>query len=109
MLAAGVVPYYTGRPAFDYLGRSDPRIAALPPDLSGAVSWNGMYSVPGHNKYDLVYSIEQLQPTYTDTDFWGGQNLAAWVAAHYASVDYHGAHLTLERGAPEVKWDLIGP
>ncbi len=109
VLAAGVVPYYTGRPAFDYLGRSDPHIAALPPDLSGAVSWNGMYSVPGHNKYDLVYSIEQLQPTYTDTNFWGGQDLSAWISAHYVSVEYRGVGLLLKRGAPEVKWDLIGP
>ena len=109
VLAAGVVPYYTGREAFDYLGRSDPHIASLPPDLSGAVSWNGMYSVPGHNKYDLVYSIEQLQPTFTDTDRWGRENLSAWVSAHYVSVQYHGVGLLLKRGAPEVKWNLINP
>lgn len=109
VLAAGVVPYYTGRPAFDYLGRADPHIASLPPDLSGAVSWNGMFSVPGHNKYDLVYSIEQLRPTYTDTNFWGRQNLAAWVAEHYVFVSYHGALLPLRRGDPNVKWNLIAP
>jgi len=56
-----------------------------------------------------VYSIEQLQPTYTDTNQWGRQNLTVWVAEHYASVYYHGVPLTLKRGAPEVKWNLINP
>jgi hypothetical protein len=62
VLAAGVIPYYTGLRATDFLGRTDPYIAHLPADLSGAVAWNGMFSVPGH-KDDLRYSIEMLQPT----------------------------------------------
>jgi arabinofuranosyltransferase len=109
VLAAGVVPYYTGREAFDFLGRSDNYIARLAPDLSGAVAWNGMYSVPGHNKYDLTYSIEQLQPTYIDTSHWGRQDLTDWVSAHYEWVTYKGVSLWLKRGAPEVKWGLLAP
>ena len=60
VLAAGVIPYYTGLRATDFLGRTDKYIASLPADLSGAVGWNGMYSVPGHNKYDLAYSIQTV-------------------------------------------------
>ncbi len=50
---AGTVPYYSGRPAIDFLGKADPRIARLTPDLS-------RYR-PGHNKYDLEYSIKELR------------------------------------------------
>jgi len=52
---AGSIPYFTNRKAIDFLGKSDRYIAKLPPDLSGKISWNGMKSVPGHNKYDLKY------------------------------------------------------
>ena len=64
VIRAGTIPYYTGRIAVDYLGKNDPHIANLPPDLSGQISWNGMYSVSGHNKYDLEYSIKEQLPTY---------------------------------------------
>ena len=46
-------PYYVDRTAIDFLGKSDSHIAHLNADISGAVSWSGMRSVPGHNKYDL--------------------------------------------------------
>src|ERR671920_711697 len=32
---AGAIPYYTGRPAIDFLGKANPRIARLAPDPSG--------------------------------------------------------------------------
>ncbi|HEX8990987.1 MAG TPA: hypothetical protein VF784_04865 [Anaerolineales bacterium] len=109
LVGAGVIPYYTGRKGYDFLGRTDPHIAALPPDLSGDIAWSGMYSVPGHNKYDLTYSIEQLQPTYIETARWGSQDLTAWVNAHYATVEYDGLRIWLRKGAPEVKWNLLPP
>ncbi len=109
VLAAGVVPYYTGRVAYDYLGRSDTYVASREPDLTGAVAWNGMNSVPGHNKYDLTYSIQQLGPTYTDTNFWGQQDLRAWVAANYTWVDYRGIGMYLKSGSPDVRWGLVSP
>ena len=109
VLAAGVIPYYTGLRASDFLGRTDKYIASLPADLSGAVSWNGMYSVPGHNKYDLGYSIQQLEPTYIEASHWGGQDITSWVAAHYSWVEYRGVGLWLKRDAAEVKWGLLSP
>ncbi len=107
LVGAGVIPYYTGLKGYDFLGRTDPYIAVLPPDLSGAIAWSGMYSVPGHNKYDLLYSIEQLQPTYIETASWGRQDLTAWVNAHYVTVHYDGATMLLRKGAPEIKWNLL--
>jgi hypothetical protein len=109
VLSAGAVPYYTGLRAVDFLGKNDAYLAQLPPDLSGAVSWDGLYSVPGHNKYDLHYSIEQLRPTYIQASFWGSQDLTPWVEAHYERVTYKGARLWLLKDSPDVRWELLAP
>jgi len=106
---AGVIPYYTDRTAVDFLGKSDKYIARLPPDLSGAVSWNGMYSVPGHNKYDLDYSIKRLLPTYIQYPIWKGQNILSWASENYAVVNYKGETLWLKKGVPEVQWKVLSP
>jgi hypothetical protein len=107
VLFAGTIPYYTGLPAVDFLGKTDPVIAALPADASGRVSWNGMRSVPGHNKYDLEHSIKGRRPTFVQTARWGGQNLTAWVAEHYRLVHHRGARLLLERDSPYVDWRRV--
>ncbi len=107
---AGTLPYYTDRTGVDFLGKSDPIIARLKPDLSGAVSWAGERSVPGHNKYDLNYSIVQLQPTYIQAFSWGNQTVKPWVVLNYVRVEYHGALGTktvfLRKDSPYVCWEL---
>jgi len=55
--AAGAVPYYSGLRGIDVLGKSDRYIARLPGD-----GFDGQTVTPGHNKYDLHYSIEKLLP-----------------------------------------------
>lgn len=102
---AGTIPYYADRPAIDFLGKSDPYIANLPPDLSGQMSWFGMNSVPGHNKYDLNYSIKQLLPTYVQEFEVGSQNLNDWGAEHYVNIKYEGIRLYLLKDSPHVNWD----
>jgi hypothetical protein len=109
VLAAGVVPYYTGRPAHDMLGRADAHIASLPADLSGAVAWGGMLSVPGHNKYDLNYSIKELLPTYVEASAWGAQDITEWMPTHYEHVRYKGVQMWLLRDSPDVRWELLTP
>ncbi len=63
-----------------------------------------MKSVPGHNKYELRYSIQERQPTYIQEYTWGRQNLRRWVAEHYVSVQYKGALLCLAENSPYVDW-----
>jgi hypothetical protein len=105
---AGTLPYYTDRLGVDFLGKSDPRVASLPADISGAVSWGGMISVPGHNKYDLDYSIVQLRPTYSQVFSWGSQTVRPWFVQNYVRVEYHGALGTktifLQKDSPFVCW-----
>jgi hypothetical protein len=104
---AGSIPYYTGMMSIDFLGKSDRYIAQLPPDLSGATGWNGMISVPGHNKYDLNYSIKILKPTYIQGFQWGRQDLSSWSRIHYTKVNFEGVELYLLKDSPFVRWDKL--
>ncbi|MBI5842511.1 MAG: hypothetical protein HZB19_20675 [Chloroflexi bacterium] len=104
---AGALPYYADRFAIDPLGKSDRYIASLPADISGAVGWNGMTSIPGHNKYDLNYSIMKLQPTYVQYFEWGSQDLSEWAETSYVKVKYEGIELNLLKDSPAVLWDKV--
>jgi len=104
---AGSTPYYADRFALDFLGKSDMYIANLAPDLSGKIAWDGMNSVPGHNKYDLNYSIKKLLPTYVQEFEWGSQDLSAWGREHYVSVRYEGVRMYLLKDSPNVDWKKV--
>lgn len=104
---AGAIPYFAERKGIDFLGKSDRYIAHLSPDLSGSVNVNGMKSPPGHNKYDLNYSIKQLQPTYVQDFKWGTQDLTAWGQTFYVEVEYKGVVLYLLKNSPDVLWSKI--
>jgi len=104
---AGIIPYFTGRYAIDFLGKSDSYIAHLPPDLSGKASNLGMLSVPGHNKYDLNYSIKELKPTYVQRFTWGTQDLSQWAGQNYIGVAYGPIGLSLLKDSQDVYWDLV--
>lgn len=105
VFCAGTIPYYTGRVAIDFLGKSDKIIAHLPPDISGRISWNRILSVPGHNKYDLNYSIKMRKPTFVQNFVWGNQNLSDWQEQHYVIVRYKGVLLFLKKNSSDVLWD----
>ena len=103
----GVLPYYADRVAIDFLGKSDKYIASLPPDISGQSGGFGMDSMPGHNKYDLTYSIQTLLPTYVEGLDKGGQNLGEWARDYYVRVKYNDAKLYLLKDSPHVHWDKV--
>jgi arabinofuranosyltransferase len=104
---AGSLPYFCELKAIDFLGKNDAAIAVLPPDTTGAVSWRGMQSVPGHNKYDLDYSIKELKPTYVQVAIWGKDNLTDYVKKEYVGVWYEGVPLTLKKDAKSIHWDKV--
>ena len=110
VIAAGTMPYYANsRASIDFLGKSDRYIARLEPDFSGlsgreetgAISW------PGHNKYDLEYSIKKLKPTYIERIMWKKQDLSNYAFANYIIIDYHGTHVLLRANSPDVLWDKV--
>jgi len=105
--SAGSIPYYSGRRAIDFLGKSDRYIAHLSPDVSGIIKGDGMYSVPGHNKYDLNYSIKTLKPTYVQDFSWGSQDLSKWAETRYIKIEYYGISIFLLKDSPQVLWSKI--
>jgi hypothetical protein len=109
VIQAGIIPYYTSRYAVDFLGKNDPYIAGLPVDLQGGPAWYGMSSVPGHNKYDLEYSIHQQLPTFVESFTWGSQDLTYVFEAEYVEVSLPGPDPAFRRGDPTVRWDQIPP
>ena len=104
---AGSIPYFSGRKAVDFLGKSDRYVAHLAPDLSGSIAYAGMSSVPGHNKYDLNYSIKSLKPTFVQGFTWGTQDLSEWAETHYVAVEYNDVRLFLLKDSPSVLWEMI--
>jgi len=105
--AAGTLPYYVDLKAIDMLGKSDAYIASLQPNLNGQPSWMGMSSMPGHNKYDLNYSIIELQPTYTSRLKWGSNDVTS-LATNYNVFTYNDKTLLiLNTESPYVNWDKV--
>jgi arabinofuranosyltransferase len=103
VFAAGTIPYYSGRPAIDFLGKSDRRIARLAPNLSGPVTGDStMIYGPGHNKYDLEYSIKELRPTYVEGFRWHRQKVVGWAKSEYVMVKYEGEPLYLLKDSGNV-------
>ena len=105
---AGIVPYYSGRTGIDFLGKMDPRIARLPPQLYGAgPSWpKGMIYWPGHNKFDLEYSLKQLRPTYAE-EFKRGKDYTEWAQSEYVTVAYKGVGVNFLKDSKDVLWGDI--
>jgi arabinofuranosyltransferase len=106
--AAGMVPYFSRRPAIDVLGKTDPVVARLP----------AMGPEIGHNKLDPAHSLGGLAPDLvvmlwlphgfgecTERDRALVESAAPpWVAAIYLSGpfqrDYCGTAIEIEGGDP---------
>ena len=59
--AAGSVFYFSRRTGVDLLGKTDPYIARQAPAAGGMV--------PGHNKFDYSYSLDERRPDYVVSVF----------------------------------------
>jgi len=106
---AGSIPYYTDRYAIDFLGKSDLYIARMYPHLPSEFVWLQKITIPGHNKYDLNYSIKELQPVYIQRYHWIGQNLRRYTVENYVRFEYVDENgvttLILKKDSPYVYWD----
>jgi arabinofuranosyltransferase len=91
---AGLISYYTGRYSIDFLGKSDPYIARTYPHLPSKIKWFEKITAPGHNKYDLAYSIKRLQPDYVQRFHWARVNIRNWALDRYIKVEYQGQNGT---------------
>ena len=64
----------------------------------------GLTSVPGHNKYDLAYSVGVLNPDYVQMFRWGNQSAPS---GDYVDAWYGRFLLRLRRNSPNVRWALL--
>jgi arabinofuranosyltransferase len=98
---AGAIPYFSEAIGVDFLGKSDKKIAMM--DASPFAGFNGMPSVPGHNKYNLRYSIEELKPDYIETFFWIGDDERAYSDTHYIRFN----NMLIRKGSPFIRWSMV--
>ena len=95
---AGALPYYTDFRAIDFLGKTDRNVARLKPDTTGKVGFSGMKSVPGHNKYNLIYSIVELKPDYIQLCEWAHSDVCGWADQHYDWRRVDGIPVAIRKG-----------
>jgi arabinofuranosyltransferase len=108
--SAGVIPYYSRRRAIDPLGKCDATIAALPAHVGAA--WHPQSGRPGHDKYDLDYSLKSKRPTAIQLPdlppcTWGEQDLSRWCQENYFEVYVAGSRFLLDKHSPLVRWDMM--
>ena len=100
---AGATPYFANRPAIDLLGKNDARVARedmhRPPDLL-----TGFY--PGHLKWNLAYSIGELEPDVVVPWF---QTIPEPMpfSERYRHVDHDGIQLLLRSDSSKIRWSAL--
>jgi arabinofuranosyltransferase len=100
VMAAGTVPYYSGLRGVDVLGKSDRHVARLPPRGVGTTI------TPGHNKFDLNYSIGELRPDVIyDALAWARHEPGVFerVSRQYAPA----GSFWFRRDSPHVRWSQL--
>lgn len=107
VVAAGITPYFSGRPAIDLLGKSDRRIAHE--NAHNVGGWLNLESFrPGHTKWDYPYSIGQLRPDLI-VQLWGDTR----PAEPYLQHDYQvggvgdGVYFYLRKDSANILWDRV--
>jgi hypothetical protein len=99
VLFAGVLPYFTDFRAIDFLGKSDRHIANLNPGSAGRAAWSEtQINLPGHNKYDLNYSIGVFKPEFIQTHRFGHSDTSAWIQDFYEVKVVDGLELIVRKG-----------
>lgn len=87
---AGAVPYFSERDGIDFLGKSDRYISRVKPNLNWSTAEWGMKTYPGHNKYDLKYSILELRPDFIERPDWFDQYVGTDPSYNYRVHVYKG-------------------
>ena len=103
VVTAGNIPYYADRPTVDLLGKSDRVIA----HSKAHIGWRG-YTIyrPGHNKWDYVYSIGELQPDVI-AQWWLNFDETLLYMENYIRVVVDGFPFYVLKDSPHIRWELI--
>lgn len=107
---AGIVPYFSERPAIDFLGKNDKVIARLPMRSGlGPSSEMDRFSsfYPGHLKWDYAHSIGRLKPDVIVHGIWGDEAEAEPFLVDYEKVSVDGFPLWVRKESRAIRWDEI--
>ncbi len=103
VFSAGALPYYLPHiRAVDFLGKCDKHVARTAPHL---MHEKGLITLPGHNKYDLSYSVLKLRPTFIEHAKWYDDDISRAANALYRGVTYRGKGMALLKDSPYVHWE----
>ena len=112
VFAAGIIPYETGRPSVDILGKADthvageePRYGELPP--AAELRFAGMRYWTGHNKSNVTHSIGQAQPDFAQILDWFSDELPSELRHRYELTCVDGLRFYLLRDSPKVDWQRL--
>uniref|UniRef100_A0A7C4XT95 Glycosyltransferase RgtA/B/C/D-like domain-containing protein n=1 Tax=candidate division WWE3 bacterium TaxID=2053526 RepID=A0A7C4XT95_UNCKA len=86
---AGAIPYYTDYYFIDILGKMDKKIASRDIYINKKADF-GKRTVPGHNKFDLKYSLIELDPDVAQNVSWMNQNIGGSPGFDFESYRYKG-------------------
>ncbi|MBU1661901.1 MAG: hypothetical protein KKD28_10580 [Chloroflexi bacterium] len=103
VVTAGVIPYFSTRPAIDLLGKNDPIIAHRPSHIPPALA----DIRPGHMKWDYDYSIGQLKPDII-VQLWGdSQPAEKYIEQYYTVVEVDGMLFSILSDSANILWDRV--
>jgi hypothetical protein len=101
VVTAGAIPYFSNRPAIDFLGKNDATIAHLPNHIPA-----GLADIrPGHMKWDYDYSIGELKPDVV-VQLWGDSQAAEdYLDQFYVTVEIDGLQFSALKGSADILWE----
>jgi hypothetical protein len=111
-VAAGGVPYFSGRTTYDLLGKSDSLIAHEAMHIDPTASLLDFR--PGHNKWDYAHSIGDLKPDLIPEIWEGTQAEAQPYLKDYTVIQMDqfkqwlpNGVMYVRTGSPNILWDQI--
>ncbi len=107
VVTAGNIPYFSQRYTIDLLGKSDKVVARTAPHLNGLLDSDYR---PGHDKWDLAYSIDTYQPDVI-AQAWEGEgymdDLLPVIKGKYLRVKVENFPMWVKVDSPNVYWDKV--
>lgn len=104
---AGTIPYFSGRPSIDLLGKTDRHIAHENM-RTFAAGWHKFIEFrPGHMKFDYSYSIGQQRPDVIAQLWRHTEEARPYLQQDYRSVRLQGKCLYLREGSVHVLWENV--
>jgi hypothetical protein len=102
---AGTVKYFTGRYFIDILGKTDKHIARQRPRMGLSIDDYEKFR-PGHNKYDIDYSIKTFHPDVI-MGLWGDTaSLASYLNNSYQYLgQVRFGELRLRKNSTNILWN----